>query len=37
MAKLMIPEAIVQGLERAAALRWVDDQGDPHKVIEIAD
>jgi hypothetical protein len=33
----MIPEEIVQRLERAAALRWVDDQGDPHKVNEIAD
>jgi hypothetical protein len=37
MAKLMISEQIVEKLERAAALRWVDDQGDPHKVSEIAD
>jgi hypothetical protein len=37
MAKLTIPEEIVVKLERAAALRWVDDQGDAHKVNEIAD
>jgi hypothetical protein len=37
MAKLMISEQIVEKLERAAALRWVDDRDDPHKVNEIAD
>jgi hypothetical protein len=37
MAKLMISEQIVEKLERAAALRWVDDRGDPHKVNEVAD
>jgi hypothetical protein len=37
MAKLVIPEEIVEKLERAATLRWIDDQGDPHKVNEIAD
>ena len=34
-----MPEEIVQKLERAAALRWVDDQGRdvPHKGNEIGD
>ena len=36
MAKLMISEQVVEKLERAAHLRWVDDQDDPHKVNEIA-
>jgi hypothetical protein len=37
MAKLMIPEEIVEKLERAAALRWVVDRDDPHKLNEIED
>ena len=37
MSKLTMPEDIVEKLERAAALRWVDDQGDPHKANELAD
>ena len=37
MPKLTMPEEIVQKLERAAALRWVDDQGDAHKGNEIGD
>jgi hypothetical protein len=37
MAKLMISEQTVEKLERAAALRWIDDQGDPHKANELTD
>jgi hypothetical protein len=37
MAKHMIPEDIVEKLERAAALRWIVDRDDPHKFSEIED
>ena len=37
MAKLTMPEEIVEKLERSVALRWVDCQGDAHKVNEVAD
>jgi hypothetical protein len=37
MAKLMIPEDIVAKLERAAFLRWADDQGDANKANALAD
>lgn len=32
-----VPDEIQEKLERAEALRWIVDRGDPHKVNEIAD
>jgi hypothetical protein len=37
MPKVMIPEDIVEKLERAVFLRWADDQGDAIKADALAD
>jgi hypothetical protein len=37
MAKLQISEDVTEKLERAAAIRWIDDQGDPDKCNALAD
>jgi hypothetical protein len=37
MVKFQLPDEIQEKLERAAHLRWVDPQDNPHKIHEIAD
>ncbi len=37
MAKFQLPDEIQEKLERAAHLRWVEPQDNPHKIHEIAD